>query len=33
MVKLMKYAVGIDVSKDKFDVCFCEINTVQQINI
>ena len=33
MVKLMKYAVGIDVSKDKFDVCFCEIDTVQQINI
>lgn len=31
--QLIKYAVGIDVSKDKFDVCFCEIAINQQVKI
>lgn len=31
MVTLIKYAVGVDVSKDKFDACFCEIDTNQQV--
>lgn len=32
MTELIKYAVGIDVSKDKFDVCFGEIDIRQQYN-
>lgn len=33
METLIKYAIGVDVSKDKFDACFCEINTNQQVKI
>ena len=30
---LLKYAVGIDVSKDKFDVCMSVIDTHQRVTI
>lgn len=33
MEKPMKYSVGIDVSKDKYDACFCEINNLQHVKI
>lgn len=33
MSELIKYAIGIDVSKDKFDACFCEMDISQGIKI
>ena len=33
MSELIKYAVGIDVSKDKFDACFCEMDISQGVKI
>ena len=31
--QLIKYSVGIDISKDKFDACLSEINISQQVKI
>ena len=33
MSELIKYAVGIDVSKDKLDACICEIDISQKVKI
>lgn len=33
MSELIKYAVGVDVSKDKFDACICEIDISQNVKI
>ena len=33
MAELIKQVVGIDVSKDKFDACFGEIDIGQQFNV
>ena len=33
MTKLIKYSVGIDVSKDKIHACICEIDSEQKVKI
>lgn len=33
MNELLKYSVGADVSKEKFDTCFSEINTAQRVKV
>jgi transposase len=33
MTKFLKYAVGIDVSKDSFHVCLSVIDTLQKVTI
>ncbi len=33
MSELIKYGVGIDVSKDKFDACFCEMESNQLVKV
>ncbi|MDA3853037.1 MAG: IS110 family transposase [Bacteroidales bacterium] len=33
MIGLLKYSVGVDVSKEKFDSCFSEIDTTQKVRI
>ena len=33
MIELLKYSVGVDVSKEKFDTCFSEIDTTQKVRV